>query len=391
MKKKKILIIAVILLVVLVTVLIFRNIVARQRELNKQFNSIDDFETVEQVVRYLGSTYIKENESIAEGFSKDIYINFKENLYTDKTSNKEYYYKMTDMIAYVLDYDSFRIIDDEKENLIAVICDKENKRITKKYINGDYNYFGNHDSNNNLSQFKQTKTTDIQIQSQELINLINNNWKSSSVNLGTKTGTFGKYDTYEEGIQARNVYKKVFNIVFKEEYGKPVINGINPGMTNEEIIKILGEPTITSKYSEVIGYKGEQVYVFFYYGDISVYRVENYESEAFAKLVQGYINGEDVKTFVSGLTDIWPDYDEYNYDEDYVNLIYTLKGIKIQFNVTSNHGVIVYNNYTGEIIENMTIDNIKQEELKNKVFFVNENTILENEIRRANYYEPNFD
>lgn len=391
MKKKKILIIAVILLVVLVTVLIFRNIVARQRELNKQFNSIDDFETVEQVVRYLGSTYIKENESIAEGFSKDIYINFKENLYTDKTSNKEYYYKMTDMIAYVLDYDSFRIIDDEKENLIAVICDKENKRITKKYINGDYNYFGNHDSNNNLSQFKQTKTTDIQIQSQELINLINSNWKSSSVNLGTKTGTFGKYDTYEEGIQARNVYKKVFNIVFKEEYGKPVINGINPGMTNEEIIKILGDPTITSKYSEVIGYKGEQVYVFFYYGDISVYRVENYESEAFAKLVQGYINGEDVKTFVSGLTDIWPDYDEYNYDEDYVNLIYTLKGIKIQFNVTSNHGVIVYNNYTGEIIENMTIDNIKQEELKNKVFFVNENTILENEIRRANYYEPNFD
>lgn len=391
MKKKKILIIAVILLVVLVTVLIFRNIVARQRELNKQFNSIDDFETVEQVVRYLGSTYIKENESIAEGFSKDIYINFKENLYTDKTSNKEYYYKMTDMIAYVLDYDSFRIIDDEKENLIAVICDKENKRITKKYINGDYNYFGNHDSNNNLSQFKQTKTTDIQIQSQELINLINNNWKSSSVNLGTKTGTFGKYDTYEEGIQARNVYKKVFNIVFKEEYGKPVVNGINPGMTNEEIKKILGEPTITSKYSEVIGYKGEQVYVFFYYGDISVYRVENYESEAFAKLVQGYINGEDVKTFVSGLTDIWPDYDEYEYNEEYVNLIYTLKGIKIQFNVTSNHGVIVYNNYTGEIIENMTIDNIKQEELKNKVFFVNENTILENEIRRVNYYEPNFD
>lgn len=391
MKKKKILIIAVILLVVLVTVLIFRNILERQRELNKQFNSIDDFETVEQVVRYLGSTYIKENESTAEEFSKDIYINFKENLYTGETSNKEYYYKMTDMIAYVLDYDSFRIIDDEKENLIAVICDKENKRITKKYINGDYNYFGNHDSNNNLSQFEQTKTTDIQIQSEELVNLINNNWKSSSVSLGTKTGTFGKYDTYKEGIQARNVYKKVFNIVFKEEYGKPVINGINPGMTNEEVIKILGEPTIKSEYSEVIGYKGEQVYVFFYYGDISVYRVENYESKAFAKLVQGYINGEDVKTFVSGLTDIWPDYDEYEYNEGYVNLIYTLKGIKIQFNVTSNHGVIVYNNYTGEIIEGMTIDNIKQEELKNKVFFVNENTILENEIRRADYYEPNFE
>lgn len=388
-KKKKILIILIILLITLVSILLLRTLLEKKQEENKVYNTIEDFQKPEEVIKYLGSEFIKQEDSKAEGFTTDIYMKFKLDLYTDKTSNEEYYNQMMDMISYTLNYNSFRLIDDEKQMLIAVICDNQNGRIKRKYINGDSNYFGTQQSNQNLKQMQETKTTNMEIQSPELIELINNNWKASSVNLGTKTGEFGKYDTYEaEGIQARNVYKKVFNIVFKQNYQKPVINGITTSMNEEQIKQILGKPSIESEDMQIFGYKGNDIYVFFTYGDISIYRVEEYNSTEFAKLVENYINGTDVKTFVSGITDIWPDYDQYYYNENFVNLIYTLKGIKIQFNITRNHGVIVHNNYEGQIIQGMTTQNINTEELQNKVFFENTNTMLENEITRANYYIP---
>ena len=387
-KSKKILILLIALIVLLIAILTIRNALEQYKEDNKTYNSIEDFETPKDVIRYLGGEYIEEKESTEEDFTTDIYLKFKEDTYTGEKSNKDYYNQVMDMMAYVLNYQSFRLIDDEKEILISVICDSENGRIKRKYINGDYNYFGNTESQNELSQFEKISTTQFEIQSPEIIDLINNDWKATSVNLGEKTGTFGKYDVYNNGqIQTRTVYKKIFNIVFKEDYTNPVINGITPQMQKEEIIEILGEPTITSKDVDVFGYRGENIYVFFTYGDISVYRVENYDSTKFAKLVEDYINGADVKTFVSGITDIWPDYDQYDYNENFVNLVYTLKGIKIQFNITSNHGVVVYNNYEGQILEGVTIENINLNETKNIVFFENENTMLQNEITRADFYE----
>lgn len=387
-RKKKILALLTILIVVLITILVIRNFITQYEENDKVYSKIEDFETPEDVIKYLGGEFINQEESTAEGVKLDIYLKFKVDLYTNEVSNEEYYNNVMDMISYVLDYNSFRLIDDEKEMLIAVICDNENGRIKRKYINGDSNYFGNAESQNNLQKIKEIENTDLQIQSPELIELINNNWKSSNMDFGTKTGTLGKYDVYgNEGIQVRNVYKKVFNIVFKENYTNPIINGIIPEMSKEEIIEILGEPTITSNETEIFGYKGKEIYVFFAYGDISVYRLEEYDSTEFSKLVENYINETDVKKFVSGITDVWPDYDQYYYDEDFINLVYTLKGIKIQFNITNNHGVVIYNNYTGQIIPGMTIQNIDIRELKNKVFFENTNIMLENEMSRADYYE----
>lgn len=388
-KKKKILIILIVLLVVLVSILLLRSLLEKKQEENKTYSTIEDFKTPKDVVNYLGGEFIKQEESKAEGFEADIYIKFKVDLYTDKTSNEEYYNKMMDMISYSLNYNSFRLIDDSREMLIAVICDSKKGRIKRKYINGDSNYFGNAESQKNLQQMKETKTTALEIQSKELIELLNNNWKAAAINFGEKTGEFNKYDIYEqEGIQVRTVYKKVFNIVFKENYKNPVINGITTNMTEEQIKQILGEPTIKSEDMQIFGYKGNDIYVFFSYGDISIYRVDKYDSIEFAKLVEDYINKSDVKSFVSGITDIWPDYDQYYYDDDFVNLVYTLKGIKIQFNVTKNHGVIVHNNYEGQIIEGMTTQNINTNELHNKIFFKDTNTMLENEITRVNYYIP---
>lgn len=374
-KNKKMLITLIVLLIVLVSILLLRTILEKKQEENKQYTTIEDFKTPEDVVRYLGGEFIKQEESKAEGFESDIYIKFKVDLYTDKISNEEYYNQMMDMISYTLNYKSFRLIDDEKEMLIAVICDSENGRIKRKYINGDSNYFGNAESQNNLQQMKETKTTAIEIQSPELTNLINNNWKSTSTNFGTKTGELGKYDLYElEGIQVRNVYKKVFNIVFKENYENPVINGITTKTSEEEIKQILGEPSIISNDMNIFGYKGKDIYVFFEENRISVYRVEYYDSSEFEQIVEKYLLDKDVKQFVSSITDIWPDYDEYEYGSEYINLEYALKGIKIRFNVTKNHGVIIYNNCDKAIFSEAD-----SKLLKNNVFYENKNAILSNE------------
>lgn len=380
-KKKKILIILIVLLVVLVSILLLRSLLEKKQEENKTYSTIEDFKTPKDVVNYLGGEFIKQEESKAEGFEADIYIKFKVDLYTDKTSNEEYYNKMMDMISYSLNYNSFRLIDDSREMLIAVICDSKNGRIKRKYINGDSNYFGNAESQKNLQQMRETKTTALEIQSKELIELLNNNWKASSVKFGEKTGTFNKYDIYEqEGIQVRNVYKKVFNIVFKENYKNPVINGITTNMTEEQIKQILGEPTIKSEDMQIFGYKGNDIYVFFSQNRISIYRVEYYDTLEFEEIVKKYIEDKDVKKFVSSITDIWPDYDEYEYGSEYINLEYSLKGIKIQFNVTKNHGVIIYNNCDKAIFRE-----IDDKELKNNVFYKNKNAILANEEGQIRY------
>jgi hypothetical protein len=185
---------------------------------------------------------------------------------------------------------------------------------------------------------------------------------------------------YEDtGIMVRNVYQKIFNIVFTENYSGNVINGINALSTTEDIISALGEPTYgTSEYG-VFGYKGEKIYVFFSTAysslQISVYRVEDYEKEDFAKLIENYNEEQNVKKFVSSVTDIWRDYSSYEYDTNYVNLQYALKGVAIQFNVTKDHGIIIYENYNGQIAEGKTLEDLKQGSTIKNVYYKNENSV----------------
>ena len=87
----------------------------------------------------------------------------------------------------------------------------------------------------------------MSVSSIELTNLINNNWNPSNVNLGTKESTFKKYDIYfEEGIEIRNISKKVFNIVFNDKYQKDVISGIKVGTNLDSIENRFGTAPYTS-------------------------------------------------------------------------------------------------------------------------------------------------
>lgn len=397
-KKKKIIkIVLIVSIVLFLIILIIANKVAEKKKIedekenyyaNKIYNSIEDFKTVEEVIIYKKAKYIKEEESNVEGYDVDIYTNLKYPLYTDTENNSLFYKDMIKKIAYVLQYKNFRVIDEEKNIVIAAICDASKKSIVKLYVNGEENYWENRELATNLNRINtQEASRNIVIQSEELKNLIANQWKRNKLKIEITKNKIGDYEIFEEqGLQIRTIYKKVFNIIFTSDYNKEVVNNIKTGTDLKEIIRILGTPTFGEENLGLIGYKGEKIYVFFTESKISVYRVEDqYEKlDEFIILIEKFEREKNVKEFVNGITDIWPDYDQYDWDKNYVHLQYTLKGIKIEFNISSNQGITYSSNFTGEIRENLTVQDIQNniEKLPKYTFFDSEDSVYKLELER---------
>lgn len=397
-KKKKIIkIVLIVSIVLFLIILIIANKVAEKKKIedekenyyaNKIYNSIEDFKTVEEVIIYKKAKYIKEEESNVEGYDVDIYTNLKYPLYTDTENNSLFYKDMIKKIAYVLQYKNFRVIDEEKNIVIAAICDASKKSIVKLYVNGEENYWENRELATNLNRINtQEASRNIVIQSEELKNLIANQWKRNKLKIEITNNKIGDYEIFEEqGLQIRTIYKKVFNIIFTSDYNKEVVNNIKTGTDLKEIIRILGTPTFGEENLGLIGYKGEKIYVFFTESKISVYRVEDqYEKlDEFIILIEKFEREKNVKEFVNGITDIWPDYDQYDWDKNYVHLQYTLKGIKIEFNISSNQGITYSSNFTGKIRENLTVQDIQNniEKLPKYTFFDSEDSVYKLELER---------
>lgn len=378
--KRKYIILLAFAIVIFVAILILRNSLIKKEQQNKQYNSLDDFTTPKEVIEYTGGEYIKEVKSPVEDFNLDIYAKFSVDLYTSENSNEEYYRKMVRIMAYVLKFENFRIVDEEKQILIAVICNKEESSISRTFINGDDQYFATQNSKIELSKMQDVKITKLDIESNELKQLIKNNWNKNTLNTN-EWKEFNKYLYLENKIALRNVYKKVFNIVFKSGYTDNVLNGINTSMKLDEIIKILGEPTFGSIDKGLIGYKGTEIYAFFSSGTISIYRIDKYQTDELINILEKFQEERDVKKFVSSITNMWQDYDLYNYDTKFVNLIYSLKGIKVQFNMNSSHGLIVGNNYKGNIKELMEL---KEKLGMQEIYFENTDFVYETELTRLN-------
>lgn len=379
-KKKKRIIILVSTIVLFVAVLVLRNVLMAKKQQQKEFNSLDDFTTPKEVVEYMGGTYIKETKSLEKDFYLDIYANLKVNTYTDEISNEEYYRTTVRIMANTLKYKNFRIIDDEKKNLIAVICDEENSKISRTYINGDDSYFATQNSKIKSEKLQDTPITDLNIESTELNNLINKNWNKTAINT-TNANEFNDYLYLDNGIAVRNVYRKVFNVLFRNTYSNNVLNGIKPSTSLEDVVKNLGEPTFGSIEEGLIGSKGTNVYAFFTGKEISIYRVETYETDELIEILKEFQETKDAKKFVSAITDMWPDYEEYVYGEEHVNLIYSLKGIKIQFNITPSHGLIIGSNYVGSREE---LKQLKEELEIKEIYFDNTDFVYEKELARVN-------
>lgn len=378
-------IISIIIILILLLILVIaklRNMsVQEEKELDriKSYTTIDDFKTVEEVAKYLECDYIKQELSKVENYDLDFYIKIKLLPYTDNSSNENFYNKLISYSAKVLGFDNFRIIDKENSIIIEVVCDKEKENIKSIIINGESNYFTKRDSEMQFNNFKPIKETNIMIQSDILAKLISNNWRIKESDIGTKESTFNSYDIYfDEGIEIRKIDNKVFNIVFTDKYKQNVVNNITTATSKEEIIKILGEPTFKDEQTEVIGYKGKDVYCFFNYknNNISIYKIEEkFKFNEIQSILDNYKNSNNKRELVLEFQKLWS---EYELDNN--SLRYSNKGIEIMY----NKGLIyLYSN---------CLNNIELEQISKYDFIVvkDEDLINKTELERNAFLEQVF-
>lgn len=321
---------------------------------NKIYLSPDDFSNVREVLEYFGNEYIAEENHKDDEYPIIIKARFKQDLFTNEESNKFFYDTIINDIASVVKYKNFQVIDEHFNNTIKVTCN--GSKITDININNDSYYYDTVITNKALKKYNDKDILKINSCSEIITQLISNNWYVSGINFGSKESRYDKYDIYfDEGFEIRVISGKVYNIIFTEKYAENVIDDIRTGMNNDAIQNKLGKPMFNGGLG-ILGYKTDNFYIFFYNKEISVYRVEkNYDTSEFIKLINTYNNNYDLRELGNDLTYIWDDYDEYNYDKNYVELTYSLKGVKIQFNYGTPNGFLLFNNYTGLVNDDIYI------------------------------------
>lgn len=333
---------------------------------NKEYAGIDDFKSVREVVVYMGCNYISEKDSKDKKYIENIYLQFNKDLYEGENSNQQFFENISIYIAKVLKYSNFVMIDKSKNITIEVICDNEKQEVTDMIVNGNSNYFEEQDSKMQVKNYKEDEEIEVAINSNILNNLIKEEWIGTKTNFGSKDSTFKNYDIYfEEGIEVRKIGKRVFNIVFNKKYNTEIVNNIKVGDSFNNIKNNLGNPIFEQE--DIIGYKTKDMYIFFNQNEISIYRNDKETSEDFVEFLSTGLNMSSIKVTASNLTDIWSDYDDYQIEDNQISLTYSLKGVKLEYNVSDNKGITLYKNYIGSIIEDKSIKNIGEDEIPGNV------------------------
>ena len=153
----------------------------------------DKFEDAKSIIEYFDCVYISQRTSSTEGIDKDIYLRFKYDLYEEGKSKESWYTRLIRMLSIKEDYQNLQLIDESKDVTIQIICDVKLQGITKIIINGDDNYFVNHDSKAALENYGNEKLANITINSNILNQVIETNWYKRSMNFGTQESTYDGY------------------------------------------------------------------------------------------------------------------------------------------------------------------------------------------------------
>ena len=352
----------------------------------KSYTALTDFKSIEEVAIYLNCKFIKQEDSKRENINYDIYMILPVQYNNESADNKNFTENLIQFSAYVLKYKNFVIIDEEHSTSILVMCNEEKQLVSTYYINNIENYFDVIQNRQNAKSYKPVESIDnMDVTSEQLTQLIVNNWNAEKVDFGTKESNYRNYDIYfDEGIQVRKVAGKVFNIIFTDKYESTIVNDLKTTSTIDEIKQSLGKPQFEN--GNLIGYKDEKIYIFFCDNQVSVYRVEQYDTEDIAKIIQNKSSkNENEKVFVDEIRKTWKDSDIYEFDENNVKLQYTLKGLCIKYDSTTQKGVIVYNNYKGKLYGDKTLEEMtKEENIPSHIFIQDKDLVFQEEQNRLN-------
>ena len=382
MKRKNIIIISIIILI-----LIFIVGIAIFIKLIKQENAK---KTLKQIAEFYGCEFVKETNTTERGYSKKIYWNYDVPPVNplNNISYKEHYEEVLKAVSGQIK-NNF-ILTDEKNSLeIRVKYNSKNNKIIY-IINNDINYFQS-EENKQIAKLNnnEDKITHLNIKSKELIDTIANNKKRKKTesSYGNKIKLEDNYDIYSNGIKIKTINSKIYNLIFSREYQGNVFENITTGMENENIRKILGNPTYENEQDNLlIGYKTDKYYVFFSNGQVSIYPFENIDEEKnkqFANVVQEYNKDQsDYNEILKEITSIYPDYTEFVQDENGIDLKYPLKGLEIKMGNHEKSGIYIYNNYKGYIITDKTKKDLENNNIDN-IYLINKNFIFEEELKRT--------
>lgn len=372
--KTKIVVLTILVLIVVLVFLFFKNYVERN-------NLISQLEL-------MGCTFISSTRSKEKEFDKDIFLNIPYKPVDSVVhSNQTFYENLIKTVALKLKNRNFRLIDPNKELIVSI---KNQDGELKYTINGNNNYYETEMARLSKNNSKE-KIIQMSIKSHELETIIQNNWNmgKSRSQLGTKEKNKGDYECYtDEGFNIRIVNLKVFNIVFNKQYKNEVFEGITTGLNNNEIVEKLGEPLFQSDAKPEIGYKTKDYYIFFYNGEISIYRIEEFDelkNKEFAELVTKLIEDENLNEFINKITDIYPDFDRYSKSEDGIEILYSLRGFSISYSKNGNKGITIYNNFKGNITQNINCDEIGfTKSLPRGFYYFDMDSVYQNELKREN-------
>ncbi len=374
----------IIFAIIIVAIIVFAIMYIVKTRNKKIYTSINDFESVEEVLEYLDCKYLSEN-TLKDNVN--IYMVFKHKPYEDKTSYEKFYEQLMGMIAQVINFKDFTLVDNTNNIKVEVTCDEENLSVSSYKINGSKTYFADMANSVIVDNYENKEGITSSLNSNVLNECIKNDWNYNSVKFGSYESTFQNYYIYfDEGLKVKEIEGKIFNIVFTTKYKSPIINNLSVGSDFDNVINTLGEPTYGNKDNNLIGYKTDDYYIFFTNNEISVYRVEKYDTAEFAKIVETFLTDKKSTDLASDLAELWPDYDELLGDQDgKIRLKYSLKGIKVQFNVSNEHGIILYDEFVGNITPDISLKQVinKEKELPQYVYIKNTSLIYETEQARS--------
>lgn len=390
-KHYKVLIILIVIIFIILGIIISKSFWAMMpesgRERVERISSLK-FDTIMELFEYYECEYITTVVAEKKGYALMYNVKLRLPPSEGNIVNETFYMSLLNDVALYVDYKNF-VINDESRNLkVEVQC--ENAKIKTIIVNGIENYFEQKKAELAQREYKAIKNTDMNINSVHIKNAINNVWKSDQ-SFGTKESMFNGYDIYfDEGIEVRKIQGKIYNIVFTEKYMDYVVNDIKTTDTLQNVRLKLGNPTFEDNGNGVIGYKGKDMYIFFGNNEISVYRNESYDVDPMMNLLEKYRKDEiDLLGFMDELTNVWPDYNEYDYNSSSVYISYALKGFEIKVNYDNERGFIFYNNFDmheTELKGYLDSDDFKAYLQTDVVFKTEVARRLENRDMKANTY-----
>ena len=335
----------IVVLIILVFIFFLASLILDKYTKDDTEINVNSLTTIKEVIEYFDSKYISEKENKNGDYKLDVKVKFKVPPYENDKSNEAYYNNIINGCSRVLFYSKNYQLIDEENNITVQVMFEDGKIISIK-INGIEDYFIYMDSQLGLKLYEEIPETEFIMESPILQECVNNNWRDGAIVFGERDSIFNGYDIYfDEGIEVRTICGKIYNIIFTQRYNGNIVNGIFAGVDNSSIKSILGKPAFQDQEKDVIGYKGKDFYVFFHDNKISIYRNTQEETDNFFELADKFVSEKiGLLDFMNELTDIWPDYSEYEYDTKFVFIAYPLKGIEISINYDDINGILVYNN-----------------------------------------------